>query len=311
MRKTAFILLITLVTVVGCTKIPASEETGIKPGEYEGQMKTEELKSENDKLKSELELTKEQLKKLEEDLTELTTNNNVSTKKLTEAESIIMMFQDTKIPKFTIEKADKNNIVNYLTEKSNFLNNSYKNIVIIPLNSIENKVMFYTSGYGENHNQIFLWDTAKTEPVMIDGANFNENGNWKWLLQDKYLLLSSTDNTNKVLDMSTLKVSNAFKGINETMYFFKETTSVLMKRNAASAESPFIVYDFLTGDQKEVLLDNKSKFNNFKVDENNNEIIFTGIYEENDISYAVEASLKIDKIKQKYITKTATTSSTN
>jgi len=306
MKKTILILIITLVASVGCTKIPASEETGIKPGEYEGQQNAEELKSENEQLKTELEQTKDQLKKLEEDFSSINNNNDLATKKLTEAESIIMMFQDNKLPKFTVEKADKNAIVSYLNEKSNFLSKSYKKIEMIPLVSIENKIIFYTAGYGDQ-NQVFSWDTAKTEPALIDGAVFNIKGNWKWLLQDKYLLLSSSDNTNKILDISTMKVSNVFKGMDQNMYYFNGTTNVLIKRDAANSESPFVVYDFATGSQSEILLDNKSKFNDFIIDETINKIKFTGKYEENGAVYSVEAVMNLDSIKDKYITAPSST----
>lgn len=300
MKKTILILIITLIASVGCTKIPASEETGIKPGEYEGQQNAEELKSENVQLKTELEQTKEQLKKLEEDFLSINNNNDLATKKLTEAESIIMMFQDNKLPKFAVEKADENAIVSYLNEKSNFLSKSYKKIEMIPLVSVENKIIFYTAGYGDQ-NQVFSWDTAKTEPALIDGAVFNAKGNWKWLLQDKYLLLSSSDNTNKILDVSTMKVSNVFKGMAENMYYFNGTTNVLMKKDAANSESPFVVYDFASEEQKEISLDNKSRFNDFVIDESMNKINFTGKYEENGVIYSVEAAMNLDSIKQKYI----------
>jgi len=180
---------------------------------------------------------------------------------------------------------------------------------MIPLVSDQNKILFYTAGYGDQ-DQVFSWDTAKTEPALIDGAVFNAKGNWKWLLQDKYLLLSSTDNTNKILDISTMKVSNVFKGMYENMYYFNGTASVLMKRDAANSESPFVVYDFSSGEQKEILLDNKSKFNNFTVDESINKVNFTGKYEESGALYSVEASMNLDSIKQKYINASSTSTST-
>ena len=154
-----FILLITIfifIFVMGCTRLPQSEETGVGPGEYEGIANTEEIKSENITLKEELDKTIEELdnkiKELEElknEYLSLAKSNENIIFKLEEAESKLTIVDSEDIPNFNMEDTDKNSIISYLKDSSNLVDDSIKGIEVI---NTDKSIVFRTIGYGRNYN---------------------------------------------------------------------------------------------------------------------------------------------------------------
>ncbi|MGB4439964.1 MAG: hypothetical protein WBJ13_12255, partial [Sedimentibacter sp.] len=300
MRKTTMILLLTLVTAfiaAGCTKLPASQETGVKPFEYEGILSSEEMKKENKSLKGELESTKTELEKMEKDYLSLAKNNESIISKLQEAESKLNIVENNNIPKFNSEKTDKNSIETYLNDSKNVLDDSYRGIEIIQ--SGDSGILFSTVGYGNNFNQIFMWEVGQNEPVLINGASYDKNGSWKWLLENKYIIIESGENKSerKVLDVENKKIASTFES-KEDIYLLPGTTTVLMQKPSSNT---FALYNFITSDEKELDLDYKNKYTNFVVDEEKNEITFKGTYtNDSSVEYFVQATINIEKIKENY-----------
>jgi len=313
MKKIAIILLITILTAFGCTRIPASEETGVMPSEYEGvnTLSKSELTSENEKLKNELDETLKELEKLKDDYLSVAKNNDLIIKKLDEAENLLKELEDEglELPKFNLKQTDKNSIYKYIEERKSVLSSSYKNIEMIPLKENENIVMFYTVGYGENYNQLFVWEIGKTEPVIVEDAYFDKDGNYKWLLQDKYLIidLGKTDVKEKrIVDVDQKKVVSTFETNSDNMYLIPGSASILMQKPKTDTESPlFIIYDFINDGEQVLSFEFQDKDLKFTVDDTNKTIKFTGTYKnEDDVEYSVEALINIDKLKEKYSIKT-------
>jgi hypothetical protein len=285
-----------MMTAFGCTRLPASQETGVKPGEYDGMVDSETLISENESLKEELTSTEEELKTTKEDYLNLAKNNDIAIEKLNELESMIDILQNENMPEFTLEDSDASGIENYLNEKKAVLDNVYRKIEVIPMSTRDDSILFYTTGYGEEFNQIFIWDVGNDKPEMVSGANFSKKGNFSWLLQDEYLIIDTgNDGEKKILSVDENKIMNTFM-TNSEIYLLPGTSSILMKKS--KTESTFVVYDFVDGLENEVDLDYKNKYTDFQVDEENNNIIFTGTYiGENDVQYSINAKMNIDKIK--------------
>jgi len=300
MRKTNMILLLTMVTAfiaVGCTKLPASQETGVKPSEYEGILGSEKIKKENESLKDELESTKTELEKMGKDYLNLAKNNESIISKLQEAEAKLNIVRSDNLPKFNSETTDKNSIEAYLNDSKNVLDKSYRGIEIIQ--STESGILFSTVGYGDNFNQIFIWEVGKNEPVLIDGASFDKNGSWKWLLENKYIIIENGEKKSekKVLDVENKKIESTFES-KEDIYLLPGTTTVLMQKPSLNT---YVLYNFITSSEKELELDYKSKYTNFVVDEEKNEITFKGTYtNDSSIEYFVQATINIEKIKEIY-----------
>ena len=299
MKKSIIILLLITATSLitfGCTKLPASQETGVKPSEYEGSLSTKEIKAENENLKVELEETREALEKTEKDFLNLAKSNESIISKLEEAQSKLEIVEGDEIPNFNSEKNDKNSIVAYLNESKSILDDNYKGIQIIK--SMDSGVLFYTVGYGDNFSQIFLWEIGQNEPVMIDEAYFYKEGSWKWLLDNKYILIESDDEGNKkVVDIDNKKIASTFKS-DEEIYMIPGTTTVLIRR---SSSDMYTLYDFVNITEKEINLDYANKYTSYSVDEDNNEIIFKGTYT-NDVgtNYSVSAKMDVGKMKEIY-----------
>jgi len=313
MKKIAIILLITIFTVFGCTRIPASEETGVMPGEYEGPntLSKSELTSENEKLKNELDDTSKELEKLKDDYLSVAKNNDLIIKKLDEAENLLKDLEDEgiELPKFNLNETDKNSIYKYIEQRKSVLKSSYKNIEMIPLKENENIIMFYTVGYGENYNQLFVWEIGKTEPVVVEDAYFGKDGSCEWLLQDKYLIigLGKTDVKEKrIVDVNQKKVISTFETNSDNMYLIPGSASILMQKPKTDKVAPlFIIYDFINDEEQVLNFEFQDKDLKFTVDDTNKTIKFTGTYEkEDDVEYSVEAIINIDKLKAKYSIKT-------
>ncbi|MDW5300132.1 MAG: hypothetical protein SA378_08350 [Sedimentibacter sp.] len=300
MKKTTMILLMILATAFiafGCTKLPASQETGVGPAEYEGIINSDEIKKENENLKKELESTKTELEKMEKDYLNLAKNNELVISKLQEAETKLDIVESVDIPKFNSEKTDKNSILAYLNESKNVLDDSYREIEIIQ--SMESCILFCTVGYGDNFNQIFMWEVGQNEPVLIDGASFDKNGSWKWLLENKYIIIENGENKSekKVFDVENKNIAGTFES-NEDIYLLPETTTVLIQKPSSNN---FVLYNFIISSEKELNLDNKNKYSNFVVDEEKNEITFKGTYtNDNGTEYFVQATMNIEKMKEIY-----------
>lgn len=313
MKKIVIILLITMFIAFGCTRLPASQETGVTPGVYKGlnTLNYSELETENEELKSQLEQKTTELGKLKDDYLSIAKNNDLIIGKLNDAESLLKQLEDegVELPKFSIEQTDKNNITNYIKERRGVLSKNFKDVKMIPLNGNDNIILFYTVGYGENYNQIFIWEVGKSEPTVIDGAFFSKDGNWEWLLQDKYILIDSGKNSvieKKILDINAMKVVSTFETNSDNIYLIPGTASIIIQKAKTDSSAPiYEIYDFITGEEKKLSFEFQDKDLNISVDSSNNTINFTGVYVDGDgITYSVKAVMSIDKLIEKYSVKT-------
>ena len=287
MKSSILVLVIsTLVLAAGCTRLPASEETGLGPGEYEGIVNTQEIKKENVSLKEELEKIKSELEDLEKEYLSLAKSNESIISKLQEAESKLDIVEAEDIPKFKIEDTDLNSIVQYLEESSSIIDKSVKVIDII---SSGERVVFRTIGYGNVYSQIFIWDEGENEPTLIDGASFDKDGSYEWL--DRYILIKS-GGKNKVLDIENKKITGLFDEPLK-MQLLKDTTTVLLK----DKDNKFVLYDFINDSNKQINLDN-NKYTDFNLQEDF--VLFTGTYTENGVEYEIRARLALDELMEMY-----------
>lgn len=291
-----FILLITIfifIFVMGCTRLPQSEETGVGPGEYEGIANTEEIKSENITLKEELDKTIEELdnkiKELEElknEYLSLAKSNENIIFKLEEAESKLTIVDSEDIPNFNMEDTDKNSIISYLKDSSNLVDDSIKGIEVI---NTDKSIVFRTIGYGRNYNQIFIWDEGENEPTLIEGAAFDKDGSYEWL--GEYLLIKNSGK-NKVLDIGNKSITGTFDEP-EKFELLEGTMTILFK----DKDNKFVLYDFINDINKQINLDN-TKYTDFNLQ--NNTVVFTGAYDEEGVVYEIRASFGLDKLKETY-----------
>jgi hypothetical protein len=287
MKSSILVLVIsTLVLAAGCTRLPASEETGLGPGEYEGIVNTQEIKKENVSLKEELEKIKSELEDLEKEYLSLAKSNESIISKLQEAESKLDIVEAEDIPKFKIEDTDLNSIVQYLEESSSIIDKSVKGIDII---SSGERVVFRTIGYGNVYSQIFIWDEGENEPTLIDGASFDKDGSYEWL--DRYILIKS-GGKNKVLDIENKKITGLFDEPLK-MQLLKDTITVLLK----DKDNKFVLYDFINDSNKQINLDN-NKYTDFNLQEDF--VLFTGTYTENGVEYEIRARLALDELMEMY-----------
>ncbi len=296
MRKLNLILLLTVITALftfGCTRIPASQETGVGPAEYEGVLNAGEIKKENDSLKGELDKAKVALEKIEKDYLNLTKNNESVISKLQEAESKLDIVQSKVIPKFNVEETDKNSITTYLNESKSILSESYRDIEIIQSN--DSRILFSTVGYGDNFHQMFMWKIGQSEPVLIEGASFAKDGSWKWLAS-KYIVIESGNAAEmKVLDVENKKIVDTFESA-QGVYLLPDTTTVLLQKTSSNG---YVLRDFMTSKEKELDLDYNNKYSSFTADEVKNEITFIGTYTtDNGTEYLVQAKVSIEKLKE-------------
>lgn len=292
-----FILLITvfiLVFTIGCTRLPLSEETGVGPGEYEGIVNTEEIKNENNNLKEELEKAKEELDNKADELEELKkeyislakSNENIIFK-LEDAESKLNIVESEDVPKFNTENTDKNSIISYLKDSSKLIDDSVKGIEVI---STDANVVFRTLGYGKEYSQIFIWDEGENEPLLIDGAVLDKEGSYEWIGQ--YILVKNSDGKNKVLDIKNKKITGTFDEP-QKYKLLEGTTTILLKDD----DNKFILYDFVNNSNKQINLDN-NKYTDFTLQ--NDKIVFSGTYVEENVEYEMRASFAMDKLFEQY-----------
>ena len=297
-----YILLITifaLVFVMGCTQLPLSEETGVGPGEYEGKASTEEIKIENNNLKEELEKTNGQLDKtieelevLEKEYLSLAKSNENIIFKLEEAESKLQIVESEDVPKFNTENTDKNSIISYLKDSSKLIDDSVKGIEVI---STDANVVFRTLGYGKEYSQIFIWDEGENQPLLIDGAVLDKEGSYEWIGQ--YILVKNSDGKNKVLDIKNKKITGTFDEP-QKYQLLEGTTTILLKDD----DNKFILYDFVNNSNKQINLDN-NKYIDFTLQ--NDKIVFSGTYVEENVEYEIRASFALDKLMEVYEVKSA------
>lgn len=306
MKKTAMILMLILTFVLilsGCTRLPASVETGVKPSEYTGKLSAEEMKKENESLKNELNSTKTELEKLEKDYLNLAKNNEAIISQLQEAESLLDIVGSDDIPDFKSEGTDKNSIISYLNSSISSLDDSYRRIEIIK--SADSKILFLTTGYGEKFNQVFTWNIGEEKPSLIEGASFEKSGNWQWLLQDKFIAIDSGSGDKKIIDAENSKVAGEFKAKGD-MYLFSDTKTVLIQN---PENNVFSLYDFSSSTVQELKLDSKSKYTSFHVEDGR--ITFEGTYQDQGIEYNVSATMNIEEMKEAYSIKNADETGTN
>lgn len=288
MKKIILVSVLTMIFVSGCTRLPASEETGAGPGEYEGIINTGEIKKENESLKEELDKIKTELEKLENKNENLSKNNDNTLSMLEEARSKLEIVESEDIPQFNTENTDMDGIVAYLKDSSNILDYSQKSIEII---KEEERIIFRTVGYGDNYSQIFIWEEGQKEPELIQGAFFDKEGSYEWL--DEYIIITNSKGESRVLDIGNKKVTGSFQDV-QKLYLIERTTTILFKNN----ENKFILYDFENDIDKRIDLEN-DKYTDFNLQNNN--IVFTGDYiDEDGVAYEVKASVTLDKIKEIY-----------
>lgn len=308
MKKIIVLLIMTMIVTFGCTRIPDSVETGVKPGEYEGLKNTDELKKENDSLSKDIESTKEQLDKLKEDYLSLAKSNDEMQKRLSESDELLKSLQDGGMPKFSTESTDRNKILEYLLEKKSMMDKNFRGLDILPVPTNDNIILFETKGYGTYYNQLFIWEPGSKEPVMVEGAHRDVDGGWSWLISGKFLMINTSskiDCDKIVIDVAAKKVINTVKSCSNDYYAIPDTTSIIMQK-AVNGLYSYMIYDYLTGEEKSMsfAFDYQNKNLKFKVNEENKEIIFTVTYEDTDgTEYDVQAVMKIDKIKEKYSVK--------
>ena len=295
MRKPILILTVfSLLFAMGCTQIPVSEETGLGPGQYEGIAGTEEIKKENLSLKEELDGTrielddvKIKLEELEDEYLSLAKSNENIIFKLEEAESKLRIVQSEDIPRFNSESTDAGSIVSYLETSSKLIDDSVKGIEIIETGE---NIVFRTRGYGDEYSQIFIWDEGETEPVLIEGASFDRDGSFERL--GSFILIKSSDGKNKVLDIGSKKLTGSFEEP-QKMQFLEGTETILLK----DKDSKLVLYDFVNDSNKQINLDN-NKYTDFNLE--NDSLVFTGAYTENDVEYEMKATFALDKMIEAY-----------
>jgi hypothetical protein len=295
MKKTSMILILILTFVLilsGCTKLPASIETGVKPSEYTGKLSAEELQKENEGLKHELDSTKTELEKFKKDYMNLAKNNEAIISQLQEAESLLDIVVSDDIPDFKSEGTDKNSIINYLNDSISSLDDSYRKIEIIK--STDTKILFITAGYGEKFSQVFTWTIGEEKPTLIEGASFEKSGNWLWILQDKYIAIESGSGDKKIIDVENNKVAGEFKAKGD-IYLLPDTSTVLIKN---PENNVFSLYDFSLSTSQELKLDSKNKYTSFHVEDG--KITFEGTYQDQGIEYNVSATINIEEMKEVY-----------
>lgn len=296
MRKLTLILSIAIASAyifAGCTMMPASQETGVGPEEYAEIKNTEAIKKENEDLKKELNNIKTEVEKMEKDYLELAKNNETVLSKLEEAESKLDILGNEDIPKFNSEKTDKNSIVSYLNNSKNVLEKRLKGIEIVD-SLDEDTVLFYTTGYGDTLNQLFIWTAGESEPILIDGGDFEKNGKLSWI-NNKFLEINTGREEYKILDIDSKNIICSFFS-KQDAYLIPGTSSYIIQ---GQDKDVFIVYDFISLKEQEIDLDYKGKFATFEI--NGDKIIFKGTYtDEYEIQYSVEAVMNLEKLKEKH-----------
>lgn len=290
MKKLIILLLITLFVTYGCTRVPNSIETGVEPGDYNGQLNSSDVLKENEKLSSDLE-------KLKEENISLKQNNDEIIKELEETKSLLNLLQNEELPKFTSDKTDKESILKYLNEIKAVLTDRSRDLEIIEHNANEKMILFVMVGYKNDHNQFFFWEIGKSEPSIIDGAYYYEGGGYKWLLEDKFLIINSKNNQNFIFNIDELKVINSFEAVFSEIYLIPDTSSIIMKKG--ETDYKLTIFNFINNGEKELVFDFQNNDLEFEV--KNDEIIFYSHYKDSfDVKYSVEAVISIDKFKEKY-----------
>ncbi|NLJ58989.1 MAG: hypothetical protein GX339_09110 [Tissierellia bacterium] len=284
MRKTLLMTLLTLTFFSGCTRLPPAEETGVGPGEYAGIVNLREIKEENENLKSKLDNVQEKLEKLEKENENLSKNNENTLSLLEDAQSKLKIIESEDIPEFNTENTDIDSILSYLNDSANLLDYSQKSIEII---TSEGRVVFRTLGYGEDFSQLFVWEEGQGEAVLIEGASFDKEGYYEWL--GEYILISN-NNDKKLVDINNKKVAASFMDA-EKLLLIEDL--ILIK----DSSNNFALYDLVNEINKEINLDN-NKYRDFNLQNEN--IVFTGSYTDNNVEYEIKATISLDKLKEIY-----------
>jgi hypothetical protein len=288
MKSTKLLLaILTLVFFAGCTKLPASEETGLGPGEYEGAAASQEIKKENISLNEELDKIKKELEELEKEYLSLAKSNESIISKLQEAESKLDIIEASDMPAFKVENTDFNSILSYLEESSSLVDRSARGIDII--SSSGGRVIFRTLGYGNVYSQVFIWEEGYKEPTLIEGASFDKDGSYEWL--EKFILIKSGGKC-KVMDPEGKKITASFDEPRK-MQLIKNTGTVLL----IDKDNKFILHDLINDGKRQINLDN-DKYTDFYLYQDH--VLFTGVYKENEMEYEIRASLTLDKMMEIY-----------
>ncbi len=296
------VVLISMSALFGCTVLPASEETGIGPEEYAQIRNIEATKKENESLKNELDNLKTEIEEVRKDYLELSQNNEDMVSKLEEAETKLNILESEGIPEFYSQRTDQNSISAYLSSNKSVLEKDIRGIEIIDSLS-DGYILFYTTGYGDNLNQMFIWNEGENRPVPIedgtfDRTAFDKEGSFMWI-SSRYLLLDAGYDQYKIMDVEDMKIANVFYSMHDA-YLIPETATFITQNPDTGI---FSLYDFISSKEQEIALDNKHKhaYSYFKEDKGTNELIFTGTYyDEFGIKYSMEAVINIEKMKQNY-----------
>ncbi len=290
------VLIVSASVLFGCTMLPASQETGIGPGEYAEIKNSGEIKKENESLKEEIGNLKSEIDKKDRDYLELAKNNEAVISKLQDVEAKLNILDNEGIPDFSSEKTDKNDIMSYLDSSRTMLDRSLRGIEILESYS-DSSILFYTTGYGDSFNQIFLWSVGSTEPELVNGAAFAKSGYLERINDRFIMIITGNEGERKMLDIEKKSIISSFYS-KQKPYLIADTSSFIMQKPDTGA---FILYDFVNAREQEIALDYNNKYSSFEVDEESGRVIFAGIHkDEYETEYRVEAAANLSKMKKKY-----------
>lgn len=290
------ILIISAFVLFGCTMLPASQETGVGPSEYAEIKNSGEIKKENESLKEEIGNLKSEIDKKDRDYLELAKNNEAVISKLQDAEAKLNILDNEGIPNFASEKTDKNDILSYLNSSRTMLDRSLRGIEILE-SFADSSILFYTTGYGDSFNQMFVWSVGDTEPELINGAGFARNGELERIGDRFIMIITGNEGERKVLDIEERGIISTFYS-KQRPYLIEGTSSFILQKPDTGA---FVLYDFVSSKEQEIALDYRNKYSSFEMDEESGRVIFAGIHkDEYETEYRVEAAANINKIKEKY-----------
>lgn len=292
--KITLLISILLLSIIGCKRIEPSYETGAGPNEYIGAIQKEQIIKENQTLKEQLAMKSSELEKIQNENSTLSRNNEIMITKLEETEKELEIFQNGEVPNFVIEQSDRNSIISYLNYNKKQLDENYRDIQLINSEK-DNEIIFYTTGYIKDESQVFIWEVGKEKPQLIEEATFKHKDGWKYLVKDKYILLSVDDvGEKRVLDIENRKIIDKFKSKTD-VYLLPNTTSIFIQKE----DNFFAIHDFISLTTTDIRLNNNSLYTNYTV-EQDGEVIFKGVYNEGYIEYELKAKMSIDKIKELY-----------
>ena len=105
-------------------------------------------------------------------------------------------------------------------------------------------------------------------------------------------MIKNSDGKNKILDIENKKIIGSFDEP-QKMQLLEGTTTILLK----DKDSKFVLFDFVNDSNKQINLDN-NKYTDFNLE--NDSVVFTGAYVENEVEYEIKAAFALDKMMETY-----------